>query len=178
MKYRQMVYDYIQSEKKKIEDKTEKYENHVERLIQKYNITDENEIKKLYKKYKIKNELKNNLDESENDTYEYQLIPGKYDDKSYMSNIFDIKKIKKLEGTTYVLEVVERLSPGKYKHVGYMQSKFTTIQDACQYYDKHNPHMRKLNALKTFKSDWDPDTKLFYIVREDCGSVNNIPSFS
>ena len=61
--------------------------------------------------------------------------------------------IKKLEGTTYVLEVVERLSPGKYKHVGYMQSKFTTIQDACQYYDKHNLHMRKLNALKTFKSD-------------------------
>lgn len=116
--------------------------------------------------------------DNDNDTYEYQLLSGKYDHKNYMSNIFEIKKIKKLEHTTYVLEVVERLSPGKYEHIGYMQSKFTTIQAACQYYDKHNPHMRKLNAHRTFKSDWDPETKLFYIVREDCGLNLNIPPFS
>lgn len=93
----------------------------------------------------------NDLSDDDNNTYEYQLIPGKYDHKSYMSNIFKIKKIKKRKETTYILEVVERLSPGKYKHVGYMKSKFISIQDACQYYDTYNPHMRKLNALK---SDW------------------------
>ena len=27
--------------------------------------------------------------------------------------------------------------------------------------------MRQLNAYNTYKSDWDPDTKLFYIVRKD-----------
>ena len=89
-----------------------------------------------------------------------------------------IIKIKKLKHTTYVLEVVKRLSPGKYEHVGYMQSKFSTIQDAYQYYDNHNSHMRKLNAHRTFKSDWDPKTKLFYIVREDCELNLNILPFS
>jgi len=124
------------------------------------------------------NESNNNINSDNDNTYEYQLLQGKYDHISYMSNIFKIKKIKKLEQTTYGLEVVKRVSPGKYEHIGYMQSNFSTTLEACQYYDKHNPHMRKLNAFKTFKSDWDPETYLFYIVREDCSLINNIPSFS
>ena len=47
------------------------------------------------------------------------------------------------------------------------KGKFKTKKDAVSYYDKHNPHMRSLNALKTYISDWDPNTKLLYIVRDD-----------
>ena len=36
-----------------------------------------------------------------------------------------------------------------------------------KYYDRHNPHMRSLNAHNNYRSDWDPDTKLLYIVRDD-----------
>ena len=53
---------------------------------------------------------------------------------------------------------------GKIKHIGYMKGKFKTKKDAVSYYDKHNPHMRSLNAHNTYKSDWDPKTKLLYIV--------------
>ena len=78
----------------------------------------------------------------------------------------------------YVLEVLEFLTEeagdngwlaqgGKLKHVGYMKGKFKTKTDAISYYDKHNPHMRSLNAHNTYKSDWDPHTKLLYIVRDD-----------
>jgi hypothetical protein len=56
---------------------------------------------------------------------------------------------------------------GKCEHVGYMKAKFKTKNDACSYYDRHNPHMRGLNAHKTYRSDWDPITKLLYIVREE-----------
>ena len=80
--------------------------------------------------------------------------------------------------TTYVLEVVEFITEkcgeegwfklcGKYKHIGYMKAKFKTKKDAVSYYDRHNPHMRSLNAHNTYKSDWHPNTKLLYIVRED-----------
>ena len=80
--------------------------------------------------------------------------------------------------TTYVLEVVEFITEkcgeegwfklcGKYKHIGYMKAKFKTKKDAVSYYDRHNPHMRSLNTDKKYKSDWDPNTKLLYIVRDD-----------
>jgi hypothetical protein len=78
----------------------------------------------------------------------------------------------------YVLEVCKFINEkegengwlalgGKYQHIGYMKMKFKNKKDAIFYYDKHNPHMRSLNAHNTYKSDWDPETKLFYIVRED-----------
>lgn len=67
---------------------------------------------------------------------------------------------------------------GKYEHVGYMKAKFRTKADACSYYDRHNPHMRKLNAHGTYQSDWDPNTKLLYIVRKDYNIIDTIPPFS
>ena len=60
----------------------------------------------------------------------------------------------------YVLEVLEFITEkdgengwlalgGKIKHIGYMKAKFKTKKDAVSYYDKHNPHMRSLNAHKS-----------------------------
>lgn len=67
----------------------------------------------------------------------------------------------------YVLEVLQ-WEGGQRKHVGYMKGKFKTKQDAVSYYDKHNPHMRSLKgADDSYISNWDPDTRLLYIVRED-----------
>ena len=78
----------------------------------------------------------------------------------------------------YVLEVLEFITEkdgvngyleqgGKYKHIGYMKGKFKTKNDAVSYYNRHNSHMRSLNAHNTYISDWDPNTKLLYIVRDD-----------
>ena len=77
----------------------------------------------------------------------------------------------------YVLEVC-KFGDDYNHHVGYMKAFFKSKYDACSYYDRHNPHMRKLNAHGTFKSDWDPKTKLFYIVREEYCLIDNIPPFS
>ena len=78
----------------------------------------------------------------------------------------------------FVLEVLEFITEktgehgwlaqgGKIKHKGYMKGNFKTKKDAVTYYDRHNPHMRSLNAHNTYISDWDPNTKLLYIVRDD-----------
>jgi hypothetical protein len=83
-----------------------------------------------------------------------------------------------MPGAGYVLEVVEFLTEsdgengwisqgGKRRHVGYMKGYFKTKDDAVSYYDRHNPHMRSLNARGDYRSDWDPNTKLLYIVREN-----------
>ena len=85
----------------------------------------------------------------------------------------------------YVLEVLRHL-PEKYgydgcsqdKHVGYMRAKFKTKEDACSYYDRYNPHMRRLNAYNTYASDWDPATLLWYVVRKDYGIHATFPTFS
>ena len=56
----------------------------------------------------------------------------------------------------------------KIKHIGYMKGKFKTKNDAVSYYDRHNTHMRSLKGSDgTYISDWDPITKLMYIVRDD-----------
>lgn len=91
--------------------------------------------------------------------------------------------------TGYVLEVVkfilEREGPngwskkgGRFEHIGYMKAKFKTKEDACSYYDRYNPHMRPLNKYNTYKSDWDPKTKLLYIVRENYNINDSINPFS
>jgi len=96
--------------------------------------------------------------------------------------------------TTYVLEVLEFITEkegdngwlalgGEMKHIGYMKGLFKRKKDAVSYYDRHNPHMRSLNAHNNYKSDWDPNTKLFYIVRDnyfinatiDCFSIHDNP---
>ena len=89
----------------------------------------------------------------------------------------------------YVLEVCEFIDKkegengwlhvgGKQRHIGYMKAKFRTKNDAVTYYDRHNPHMRSLNAHGTYESDWDPNTKLFYIVRKDHGLLATVDPFS
>jgi hypothetical protein len=78
----------------------------------------------------------------------------------------------------YVLEVVKYISDEGYEHIGYMKSKFKTKKEACEYYDKHNPHMRQLNAHNTYKSDWDPVTKLSYIVRKDYMLIGTAEPFN
>ena len=50
-------------------------------------------------------------------------------------------------------------------HFGYMNIAFPTKRRAAEYYDMHNSHMRGLNAHNTWRSDYDPDTFLRYVVR-------------
>ena len=56
---------------------------------------------------------------------------------------------------------------GQFKHIGYMRITFKTKKKACAYYNMHNPHLRPLNANNNYSSDWDPETKLLYIVRKN-----------
>lgn len=88
----------------------------------------------------------------------------------------------------YVLEVLQILDDGdgedgwkkqggKFKHIGYMKGLFKRKKDAVSYYDRHNPNLRSLNAHNNYKSDWDPETKLFYIVRDDYGIIATIDCF-
>jgi hypothetical protein len=67
---------------------------------------------------------------------------------------------------------------GKAEHIGYMNKLFTTKNKACYYYDNHNPHMRSLNAHNNWISDWDPNTRLRYVVRKSYGEYLKIPPFS
>ena len=63
-------------------------------------------------------------------------------------------------------------------HVGYMNATFRTRNDAAAYYDgHHNGRMRPLNAHGTWESDWDPDTRLKYIVRKDYMLARTVPPF-
>jgi hypothetical protein len=84
----------------------------------------------------------------------------------------------------YVLEVIQFINDKTIennrllnKHIGYMNVKFRTKKDACSYYKKCNPHMRPLNAHGDYQSDWDPNTKLLYIVRDYYGIYASIPPF-
>jgi len=66
---------------------------------------------------------------------------------------------------------------GKNEHIGYMNYIFQTKQQAANYYDKYNTHMRKLNEHKNWRSDCDPITHLQYVVREHGGEYLKIISF-
>jgi hypothetical protein len=66
---------------------------------------------------------------------------------------------------------------GMKEHVGYMNKIFKTKKEAVEYYDLHNPHMRSLNAHNTWASDWDPDTRLIYVVRKYTGEIKKISPF-
>jgi len=88
----------------------------------------------------------------------------------------------------YVLEVLQFITEregsngwlaqnGKMKHIGYMKGNFKTKQDAVTYYNRHNPHMRPLRKY-SYRSDWDPETKLLYIVRDDYLTNATIDCFS
>lgn len=66
---------------------------------------------------------------------------------------------------------------GKAEHIGYMNKIFKTKNDACNYYNNHHPHMRSLNAHNTWISDWEPNTKLRYVVRNFNGEYLKILPF-
>lgn len=66
---------------------------------------------------------------------------------------------------------------GKSQHIGYMNKVFKTKKEAANYYDTFNPHMRKLNILENWCSDWDPYTCLMYVVREHFHEYLNISTF-
>ena len=81
------------------------------------------------------------------------------------------------KGYGWILEVCEFIqeidSDGNFihnrwgdLHIGYMNKVFDTKQDAVDYYDRHNPHMRSINAHGDYHSDWDPNTRLLYNVRQ------------
>lgn len=77
----------------------------------------------------------------------------------------------------YVLEVVRYDKGIGFTHIGYMKRRFDSKHDACCYYDFYNKHMRPLNAHDNFKSDWDPNTRLAYIVRRDYCMTLTIKTF-
>lgn len=66
---------------------------------------------------------------------------------------------------------------GIFRHIGYMDEVFSSFDNACAYYDEHNSHMRKINAHLNGKSDWNPDSRLRYVVREYDGETRDIPPF-
>ncbi len=77
----------------------------------------------------------------------------------------------------YILEV-QRFEPGNGSvHVGYMNKIFDTKVEASNYYNRHNTHMRSLNIHNTWRSDWDPDTHLMYVVRDCYCERLTIPPF-
>lgn len=89
-----------------------------------------------------------------------------------------------MSSVTYTLEVLEFQPPedaldysSTYKHVGFMEARFRTKEDAVSYYDRHNPHMRSLNAHNTWVSDWDPKTHRAYVVRVDIDVQSTVPPF-
>ena len=66
----------------------------------------------------------------------------------------------------YALEV-QRDTPDGFEHVGYMRAHFSCPEDANEYYAIHNPRMRQITAFGSIFSDWDPDTKLRYVIRRN-----------
>ena len=66
---------------------------------------------------------------------------------------------------------------GKSEHIGYINKVFESKKEAGNYYDEFNPHMRNLNALENWCSDWDPNTCLMYVVREKFYEYLKIPPF-
>ena len=58
-----------------------------------------------------------------------------------------------------------------------MKAKFKSKNDAASYYDRNNTHMRPLNSNNDYRSDWDPETKLAYIVRDDKYIIDTINTF-
>ena len=63
---------------------------------------------------------------------------------------------------------------GKSEHIGYVNKVFKTKQEASNYYDTFNPHMRSLNAQTKWCSDWDSNSGL---IRERFYEYLKIPAF-
>jgi hypothetical protein len=96
--------------------------------------------------------------------------------------------INKSPPPLYVLEVVRIVTEkngddgllikyGKLEHIGYMNKKFKSKNDACSFYNTYNKHMRPLNLYNTYMSGCDPNNRRLYIVRTDYGLHTNIHPF-
>jgi len=68
----------------------------------------------------------------------------------------------------YILQV-EKFVKGQRKYKGFVDKLFETKQEAAEYYNNLFPHMRPLNYNKTWRSDWDAETKLMFVVRRYYG---------
>jgi hypothetical protein len=86
----------------------------------------------------------------------------------------------------YILEVQQFFSNGhntnpewngKKEHIGYLNRIFKTKQEACDYYHMHNQHLRVINSEYNWCSDWDPETKLLYVIRKHTGEFMKISPF-
>ena len=51
-------------------------------------------------------------------------------------------------------------------------------QAEIDYYHLHNPHMRIITSEYGWCSDWDPDTKLVYVVRKYTGEFLQVSPFA
>jgi len=67
---------------------------------------------------------------------------------------------------------------GKKEHIGYMNKLFKSKQEASDYYHIHNLHMRIITSNSNWKSDWDPQTKLVYVIRKYTGEFLKISPFA
>lgn len=66
---------------------------------------------------------------------------------------------------------------GKKEHIGYINKIFRTKKEACEYYHIHNKHLRVINSKSDWYSDYDPNTKLLYVVRKYTGEYLKISPF-
>lgn len=55
---------------------------------------------------------------------------------------------------------------------------FRSAADANAYYALHNPFPRPITALGGLHSDWDPNTRLRYVIREMKGEAMTVEPFS
>lgn len=78
--------------------------------------------------------------------------------------------------SVYILEV-QKFDKRGYTHIGYINKIFTSRKKACEYYKTYNPHMRAISVETHWHSDWDPITKLLYIVRDAYSELMTIPPF-
>ena len=65
----------------------------------------------------------------------------------------------------------------KSEKIGYINKVFETRQQASDYYNKFNPHMRPLNKYKTWRSKCDPKTRLMYVIKERSNEFLTLPAF-
>jgi len=87
----------------------------------------------------------------------------------------------------YILEVQQfytdghRTHPewnGKKEHIGYLNKIFKTKQEASDYYKIHNQQLRSISSQHNWSSDWDPETKLLYVIRKYTGEFLKISPFT
>jgi hypothetical protein len=77
---------------------------------------------------------------------------------------------------TYIFEV-QKFIRGKRIHIGFMNKVFNSKEEAGLYYDTFNPHMRQFTHNKTWRSDWDTNSKLMFIVRKKFTQKLTLPCF-